>query len=211
MKRCVLISGASISDYGFAKKYLRAEDFCIFCDCGLVHAGKLGIKPDLIVGDMDSFTGELPSAEIIKLPAVKDDTDTFFAAKEALRRGFKEVLMLGAIGERFDHTMGNISVLMMLNKSGAEARLIYDRSEISVISPDGASDTVLISDECRYFSVIAAGGPAKGVTIENAVYPLENAVIMPEYQYGISNEVLPGKTAKVSAADGTLMIVKIFS
>ena len=98
MKRCVLISGASISDYEFAKKYLRAEDFCIFCDCGLEHAGKLGIKPDMIVGDMDSFTGELPYAEIIKLPAAKDDTDTFFAAKEALRRGFKEVLMLGAIG-----------------------------------------------------------------------------------------------------------------
>ena len=211
MKRCVLISGASISDYEFAKKYLRAEDICIFCDCGLEHAGKLGIKPDLIVGDMDSFTGELPTAEIIKLPAAKDDTDTFFAAKEALRRGFKEVLMLGAIGERFDHTMGNISVLMMLSKNGADAKIIYDRSEISFISSDGASDTALISGECRYFSVIAAGGPARGVVIENAAYPLENGVIKPEYQYGISNEVLPGKTAKVRVSEGTLMIVKIFS
>ncbi len=211
MKRCVLISGASISDYEFTKKYLRAEDFCIFCDCGLEHAGKLGIKPDLIVGDMDSFTGELPTAEIIKLPAAKDDTDTFFAAKEALRRGFKEVLVLGAIGERIDHTMGNISVLMMLSKNGADAKIIYDRSEISFISSDGASDTALISGECRYFSVIAAGGPARGVVIENAAYPLENGVIKPEYQYGISNEVLPGKTAKVRVSEGTLMIVKIFS
>ena len=99
----------------------------------------------------------------------------------------------------------------MLSKNGADAKIIYDRSEISFISSDGASDTALISGECRYFSVIAAGGPARGVVIENAAYPLENGVIKPEYQYGISNEVLPGKTAKVRVSEGTLMIVKIFS
>ena len=210
MKRCVLVSGASISDLDFAKKYLRPEDFNIFCDCGLRHAKMLGIKPDLVVGDMDSFTGELPECEMIKLPAEKDDTDTFFAAKEAMRRGFDEVLMLGAIGERFDHTMGNISVLMMLSKSFAEAKIIYDRSEISVISSDGDSNAALIDDGCRYFSLIAAGGPARGITIENAKYPLENGVITPEYQYGISNEVLPGKTAKATVTDGTLIVVKIY-
>ena len=51
-------------------------------------------------------------------------------------------------------------------------------------------------------------GTAKGITIENAKYPLENAEITCEYQYGISNEVLPGRRAKVTVLEGKLLLIK---
>ena len=50
---------------------------------------------------------------------------------------------------------------------------------------------------------------AAGITVRNAKYPLENATIDCEYQYGISNEVLPGKTAEVSVGEGRLLLIKI--
>ena len=89
MKRCVIIGGAPIADYEKIKEYLRADDFYICCDCGLDHAEGLGITPDLIVGDFDSHKKPETDIETITLPREKDDTDTYFAAKEGIRRGFE--------------------------------------------------------------------------------------------------------------------------
>ncbi|MEE0946979.1 MAG: hypothetical protein U0M42_09175 [Acutalibacteraceae bacterium] len=52
-------------------------------------------------------------------------------------------------------------------------------------------------------------GTAKGITIENAKYPLENGEITCEYQFGISNEVFRGETAKVSVDEGRLLLIKV--
>ena len=68
---------------------------------------------------------------------------------------------------------------------------------------------VRIRDTYRFFSLLNISGHARGVDIKNAKYPLENAEITCEYQYGISNEVLPGKEAVVSVADGKLLLIKI--
>ena len=98
MKRCVVIGGADIGRYDRIRSYLRADDFYICCDSGLKHREGLGIVPDLIVGDFDSYEDPHLEAETITLPCEKDDTDTVFAVKEALARGFHEFLLVGVIG-----------------------------------------------------------------------------------------------------------------
>ena len=47
------------------------------------------------------------------------------------------------------------------------------------------------------------------ITIENAKFPLSHGEITCEYQYGISNEPLPGQTAMVSVGEGRLLLVKV--
>lgn len=81
---------ADIHNYDRVRSYLRPEDFCIYCDSGLYHQERLCAHPDLIVGDFDSHPRPESTAETIVLPTVKDDTDTVFAVKEALRRGFED-------------------------------------------------------------------------------------------------------------------------
>ena len=83
MKRCVIVGGAGIERYDLVQEALRADDFFVFCDSGLKHMPWLGVKPDLIVGDFDSWEDPHMDVETIVLPAEKDDTDTFFAAKES--------------------------------------------------------------------------------------------------------------------------------
>lgn len=205
MRRCVIVSGAKIGDYAFAKSLLRDGDFNVFCDCGLRHMERLGIKADLIVGDFDSHEIPDTSAETIVLPREKDDTDTVFAVKTALARGFSEFLLVGAAGGRMDHTLGNISVLLMLDSLGCRAVLADDYSLMEVVS----GDTAHIDGSWAYFSLLAVNGSARGVDIKNAKYPLENAEITGEYQYGISNETLPGRTAAVSVKEGRLLLVKV--
>ena len=204
MRRCVLVSGGEIRDYGRIRSLLREDDFFLYCDSGLLHEQGLGRKPDLTVGDFDSHPRP-DSGEVLVLPREKDDTDTFFGAKEALRRGFGEFLMVGALGGRTDHSLGNLSVLLMLHEKGKKAVLADDYSLMEIVGAEPAE----IPDTCPWFSVLCIGGPASGVTIRNAKYPLENGEITCSWQYGISNEVLPGKTASVRAQRGKLLLIRV--
>ena len=209
MGKCVIIGAADIKDYERIKIYLQKDDFYIFCDAGLKHREALGIKPNLIIGDFDSYPKEealKQGAETIVLPCEKDDTDTVFAVKEGLRRGFSEFLLLGVIGQRLDHTLGNVSILLTLDEAGRHGVIVDDYSEMSLV---GQAPTY-IDESFSYFSVLNISGKAEGVTIEGAKYPLKDAGISCDYQYGVSNEVLAGERAAVSVADGRLLLIKVF-
>lgn len=205
-RRCVIVGAADISDFNFIKSLLKKDDFYIFCDGGLKHAEKLGVSPNLAVGDFDSYPNFPDNIETIVLPCEKDDTDTNYAVKEALYRGFSDFLLIGVIGQRFDHSLANISILLKLHASGKKAYLIDDFSQMEIVS----KESVYIEDKYPYFSLLNISGKAKGITIKNAKYNLENATIKTDFQYGVSNEVLPGKTASVSVKDGNLLLIKIF-
>jgi thiamine pyrophosphokinase len=206
MKRCVIVAAAKIENYQRIKSFLRPDDYFIFCDGGLSHAKALGVTPSLALGDFDSYEKPEPSGqtEVIVLPREKDDTDTFFAVKEGLRRGFKDFLLTGVTGQRLDHTMANFSALIYLYKNGAHALIIDDSAVYETAGKEG----VKIEDDCSYFSLIPLTGTVSGVTIKGAAYPLENGQVGIDYIYTTSNEVLPGQTAFVKADEGLLLVIK---
>ncbi len=207
-RRCVIVAAGEIGNYKRARAFLHEEDFFIFCDGGLSHAGGLCVKPDVVVGDFDSCDANdlewwKERSEIIQLPREKDDTDTLFAVKLAVERGYCDFVLLGAMGGRFDHALGNISILLYLNGLGKKAALIDDYSVMQIVG----NEPLYIEDACSYFSVLTVAGDVSGVTIKNAKYPLENARLTCDFQLGISNEVLPGKVAEVSVENGRVLVV----
>ena len=204
MKRCVIVGGAGINNYDYIRSRLYVDDYIVFCDSGLRHLEPLLVKPSLIVGDFDSHDNPYLDVETIVLPCEKDDTDTVFAVKEAIKRGFDDFLLIGVVGARLDHTLGNVSILLYLDSFGKKGIIIDDYSEMEIVSNEPA----YIEDSYAFFSLLNVSGTAKGITVENAKYPLNNAEITCEYQYGVSNEVLPGKTAKVSILEGKLLLIK---
>ena len=205
MKRCVIVGGAEINNYEYIRSCLRKDDFTVFCDSGLKHLEALQVTPGLIVGDFDSHENPHLDVETVVLPCEKDDTDTVYAVKEAIKRGYEDFLLIGVIGARLDHTLGNVSILLYLDSLGMRGIIFDDYSEMEIVS----SSPVSIDDSFAYFSLLNISGTAKGVTVENAKYPLQNAQITCEYQYGVSNEVLPGYTAKVSVREGKLLLIKV--
>ncbi|WP_026527586.1 thiamine diphosphokinase [Butyrivibrio sp. VCD2006] len=229
MGRCVVVGGSYIGNYEFVREHLRDDDFVIYCDCGLSHMDGLGAEPSLIVGDFDSHENPGLNIETIVLPTVKDDTDTVYAVKEAVKRGFTDFVLVGALGKRFDHSLGNLSILLMLDSMGLSGVIVDDYSEIRVVSgevgkssEEGSPDTyggfseeepgvLSVSDACKYFSVLAAGGDAHGVTIRNAKYNIENADIKSDFPLGVSNEVPAGSIAEVSVKQGRLFVIEVFS
>ena len=207
MKRCVIVGGADINNYDIIRRALRDDDHFIYCDSGLRHMHELKRPPDLIVGDFDSHDNPNMDIETIILPPIKDDTDTVFAAKEAVKRGFNDFLLIGVTGMRLDHTLGNLYILLYLDSSEKNACIIDDYSEMEII----AAGTAEVSDRYSYFSLLNITGCAEGITVTGAKYPLSDAKITCEYQYGISNEVLPGETARISVKHGKLLLIKVFA
>ena len=205
MKRCVIVGGADINNYGFIREKLSADDYVVFCDSGLKHLEQLQVKPGLIVGDFDSHENPHLDVETIVLPCEKDDTDTVYAVKEAISRGFDDFLLIGVAGARLDHTLGNVSILLYLDSLGKKGFIIDDYSEMEIVSDKPVS----ICDRYAFFSLLNITGCAKGITITGAKYPLDGGEISCEYQYGISNQVFPGETAAVSVKCGKLLLLKI--
>lgn len=205
-KRCVIVGAAPINNYKRISSYIKEDDFVIFCDGGLGHRALLLHEPDLIIGDFDSYDKEDFPEETIVLPHEKDDTDTAFAAKEGYRRGFRDFLLLGVIGSRIDHSLGNLSLLLWLFNHDARALMADDFTECEIV---GATP-VYVSYEFPYFSLTNIEGPAREIYVENALYPLDNAGLDPDFPLGISNEPLPGKNAKIYVRQGKLLLTRVF-
>lgn len=205
MKRCVIIGGAEIKNYALMRKYFRPSDFVIYCDCGLKHRENLKVPADLITGDFDTHAIPEDKSNVIILPRVKDDTDTIFAVKEGMRRGFDDFLLMGVTGGRTDHTLGNIYALLMLAKNNKRGVIVDDFCEMKIIC---SGKTERVKFGWKFFSLLNITGTAKGISITGAKYNLTDAEIDCEFQYGISNEILtPDEDAQIFLREGYLLLV----
>ena len=204
MSRCVIIGGAKIENYDKIKSYFDENDYFVFCDSGLKHQEKLGVTPDFIVGDFDSIKKPETDGNILVLPTVKDDTDTFAAVKLMLENGYESFLLVGVIGQRFDHSLGNISILLYLKQNGAKGIIVDDYCEMSIID----EKEKVLKNSCSYFSLISLTKSIDGVNIVGAKYPLKNATIENSYQFGISNEAI--NDTEISVAKGDALLIKVF-
>ena len=178
------------------------QDYVIAADKGLDNLKKIGIKPDVIIGDFDSL-GFVPSGENIKrLPVEKDDTDVGFAVNYAFELGYKEFVIYGAIGGLLDHTVANLQLSAYISSKGGKSVFVGDNGFVTSIT----NDTLKISNGKGRLSVFALSDRAEGVFLSGLKYPLENAVIENTFPIGVSNE-FTDKSAKITVENGTLLIV----
>ena len=217
MKKCVIIGGAQIRDYDRACSFIDEEDYVIYCDSGLRHMEAFGIRPSLVIGDFDSHENPHMDVETITLPVAKDDTDTMYAVKTGINRGFRDFVLLGVIGGRMDHTLVNLYALFYLDSHGCKAVAADDYSEMEVISslPSDKEDNscsipgkAYVEDRFKFFSLVNMTGIARGITIRGAKFCVEDAEITSDYQYATSNEVLPGNKAEITVEEGRLLLIK---
>lgn len=205
MNRCVIISGGELGNPAFYKTVLRCDDFLICADRGLQYALQLGLTPDLAVGDFDSFPlPQNPSYEIIQLPSVKDDTDTVYAIREAISRGFTDILLLAVTGGRTDHFIANIQSMLLAAKQGCSISMEDEFQRIFLLPAN--SSRIISADYGKTFSLLALSQTVKGVCVDGAKYCLENAKLAFDYPLGISNEIVT-QNAKISVKSGYLLLI----
>ena len=179
------------------------HDFVIAADGGYDTLRSIGITPDLLLGDMDSLTEEGGGVEKIVYPVRKDETDSFLAYREGVRRGYSKFVLLGGVGGRDDHTFANYSLLIYAKNRGHSIKLIGQRCEIFAIKNE---KTVLCGRRGMHLSLFAFGGDASGVSVTGAEYEAKDITLTPEFPLAVSNR-FDGRDVTVEVRDGTLLVM----
>lgn len=181
-------------------------DLVIAADAGLLTARGFGAEPAIVLGDFDTL-GEpdvSSETEILRVPAQKDDTDTQLAVRVALERGARELVIVGGLDGRLDHTLSTLAILEQLDTQHIHAYITSGKNRARFLRNNS---TLLPRSQFRYFSLIAADKKVKGVSIDGCKYPLKNATLSRLFQFAVSNEIV-GNCALIDVRRGGVWIVE---
>jgi thiamine pyrophosphokinase len=199
----VIFANGLVPDRAFDE--LHPEDWLIAADGGARHCLRRGLTPHVLIGDLDSLGAsershlEQAGVELILHPVRKDHTDLELALQLARARGADEVLLLGAYGGRWDHTLANF---LLLASAADIPRLILS---------DGCQRAIRIEGEMNLegapgdvVSLLPLGGDAVGVTTQGLEYPLQDGILHLGSGLGVSN-VMTGDQARIGVRSGVLL------
>ena len=184
----------------------KEGDMTVAADSGWNNAKLLGVTPSILLGDFDSIgKGKLPDAEeILQVPAEKDRTDTQLAVDLALSRGADDIVIIGGLSGRLDHTFSNLSVLEYLAKKRVHAVITDGFNRVRYLKNTGA---LIARSAFTYLSLLAVDEVVKGVTVDGCKYPLKNARLTRECGYAVSNEIT-GNCALVEVRKGAIYLIE---
>ena len=201
MKRCFIFAAGTF--FGL-RETPATGDLVIAADAGYLVCRKLGICPDLVLGDFDSMPVPEYDGSVVRLPVEKDDTDTMAAVRTALENGCKEIFIYGGTGgKRLDHTLANLQTLLFLRRKGARGYLYDDDFIWTAI--ENESLTIHRSVEWGLFSAFCLGDRAEGIDEVGFQYTLENGTLTPDFPMGVSNHIV-AEEATVSVRSGALAV-----
>lgn len=208
--KAVLFAGAAITDYSFCEKYLQNADWIICCDGGMHHAKALGITPNYIVGDFDSVRPEVleeyrnMGISIRQFPTHKNETDMQLGMLLALELGATELVLIGGIGDRFDHTLANAHLLLYLLKKGVCGILVNEKNRVELID----KEVTLYGKAGDLVSTIPLSMQVEGVTLEGLEYPLVDYDLALDDKLVAVSNVMTGTEAKVKIRKGYLFVMQ---
>lgn len=206
-KKClILLSFVEALDREQAQKLAEEADYLICADGGQTIARKLGLLPDCVVGDFDSTdTEERFSCLYLTYPAEKDLSDSEAALLHAVDQDCDEIVLLGGLGGRLDHTLGNLALLCKFAAPGREITFLDARNRVTFLQ--GGTLTLEADPRYRYFGLIPVDAEASGITVRGAKYELTEARLMRAGTHGISNEI-EGRCAEIRVKEGALFVTQ---
>lgn len=209
MKRCAIFAGGDMPDRDCYNKSSYWEKYsCFICaDCGYRHAVRLGIRPDVIVGDFDSYCEELPKGvEELRGVPEKDDTDTLMAVKKAIEMGYSNIDLYGALGgKRFEHSFANIQAMIYALQQGCHLE-IKGESHLLVQGVDEGAVKYGNIQGGMYMSVFALTESVGIEYLRSVKYPLEDYRMVQSFPIGVSNEIV-GEEAVLRIKDGLALVI----
>lgn len=201
MKRCFIFAAGAF--YGL-REVPVPDDLVIAADAGYDTCRRLGILPDLLMGDFDSMKQPEDFPNICRVPVEKDDTDTMLAVKAALKKECKVIYIYGGTGgKRLDHTLANLQTLLYICRRGARGWLYDDEFVWTVIE----NETLTIENEVPWgrFSAFCLGDRAEGVDVVGFQYPLKDGVLTADFPLGVSNHILESRSV-IAVRRGALAV-----
>lgn len=184
-------------------------DMIIAADGGLKHCSKKGIVPHLVIGDMDSADPhELAAMEekgvrVHRFPVRKDETDLWLAVRAALDKKVDEIIILGALGGRWDMTFSNVLLLTSPDLKQLETRILDGNQELFVLQ--GGQAARLFGDKGDLLSLMPLTAMVRGLTLTGFEYALNNETLDLGTTRGISN-VFVEDNCSIELSHGKLLV-----
>ncbi len=209
MNALILLGGSGAPET-LLRRELAASDLVVCADSGAAHLNAMGHLPDILVGDMDSIdpsllaTMERSGVELVRVLAAKDETDGWLAVDQAIARGAEEIVILGAMGGRADHLLGNLMLLVRATKRGVRAFIRDGECEITA-----ATGPVEITGKAgQTVSILPIGDGVSVRYLDGLMYGTLEPLPLPiDAPNGVSN-VMTADVAHVTV-DGFAYLVRL--
>lgn len=204
----IIFSNGEYRNREFYAHYLKKieQPYIICADGGANFARELNIIPDIILGDMDSISDETTAfyhdVRWERHPVKKDETDTELAIAHAIEVGASEVTILGALGTRLDHSLGNIFLLTRFLDVGIKGKIVNEKNVILLIRETESFEFSIGT----VISLLPMGGDVEAINISGFEYPIVNGRMTMRNPYGISNVVVKQKQ-RIAFEKGMLLII----
>lgn len=188
----LIVGNGEIENSDWLKETIKTIDYIICADGGANHLANIGLKPNLVIGDLDSVKREtlkfLENEKVVikKYPEEKDYTDTELAIKYLINKGVKEITFVGVIGSRLDHTLANIFLLKNLLDRGIKGKILNDKNTVYVVD----EKIILERKENSFISIIPINTEGAVLTLKGFKYDTDREKFPFSSSYGISNEII---------------------
>ena len=210
MNRVLIFTGGRLGAWALA--HLRPDDFLIGADRGGAYLAEHGIRMHVALGDFDSVSpAQLDAIRAAcdrfeaSDPVMKDYSDTELAFQEALLHKPAEIVLLGALGTRFDHSLANVHLLLTAKRSGVRCRLIDEHNEITLT--DSSLAVTNADNRYTYVSLLPLSEEVTGVTLEGFVYPLNDATLRIGQSLAVSNRLAESR-GFIHIRSGLLLVIQ---
>ena len=208
---CLVLNG-QLEDYDYIRDVMdyNTYELIIAVDGGANHLYRLGIMPNYILGDLDSIDDDIRSyyeaSDVVfkKFPTKKDETDAELAVWMVEEEGLLGIDIYAALGGRIDHELANIQLLYYILDRGMYPRIISEREEIYILRNEEMNLKGSIGD---IVSIIPVKGDARGITLANMEYSVEELDLKYSVTRGISNVML-AEDAYINVRDGCILVIK---
>ncbi len=185
----VVLAGGTVRASERLLSLVAGAAFVVAADGGLANAERLALRPNLIVGDFDSVTPEVldryPGLPQLRHPRIKDSLDLELALDEVDRRGWRHVVVVGALGDRVDQTLAAVLIAACRARTGTSILLANGVQEVWLLSTGDVREPGLPAG--TVFSVSSLVGDAR-VDVEGARFELTGATLPFGVGIGVSNE-----------------------
>lgn len=188
---------------------IGSADLVIGVDRGAYWLLQHGVTPQIAIGDFDSTSRsefgliKKKIRDVRAFPSEKDATDLELAIDHAISLKPKEVIIYGAIGSRFDHTLVTVNLLEKFLEKHIDAKIRDRYNEVFLLQ---SRRTILKSQTYKYLSILAHT-PKAVVTIRGVLYPVTKHTFHRSGSLGVSNEIV-GKEAEVIVHSGIVLVIQ---
>ena len=209
MKKAIILANGDSPKKSEILYFQKKGYLKIICaDGGANSAQKLGIIPDVIIGDLDSITRQnlklfSGKTEVINYTR-QNDTDVEKALKYLISEKYKEVILLGATGDRLDHTICNLGIIIkFFNK--IKISVLHKKSFLTAHN----SDIKLKTIPKEIISIYGFDDKTK-VTSKGLKYPLKN-IALPFGKKESTSNVAMGDEIELKIKNGIMFLIRDFN